>query len=125
MLTQAQIGRFNTEGYLVLENVIDEATRQAFMAEYAALMDALYADWHAEGRVPAPAPEMGFWEKLDVAYRAGFDWYQPLDISLPHANITDETPMHFGSAVFGMATHPRILDIAESLLGPELTSNQI
>ncbi len=125
MLTQAQIKEFNSQGFLVLEDVIDPATRQAVMDEYADLMDRLYDSWHAQGHVPAATPDMGFWDKLDVAYRAGFDWYQPLDISLPHDGITTQTPMHFGPAVFDMVTHPRILDIAESLLGPELTSNPI
>ncbi|MEM1232809.1 MAG: phytanoyl-CoA dioxygenase family protein [Pseudomonadota bacterium] len=125
MLSAAAIERFNSQGYLVLEDVIDPATLAAVKAEYAARMDGLYDQWHAEGKVPAPTPDMGFWDKLDMAYRGGFDWYQPLDISLPHAGITEDTPFHFGPAVFAMATHPRILDIAESLLGPELTSNPI
>ncbi|KNG95628.1 phytanoyl-CoA dioxygenase family protein [Pseudaestuariivita atlantica] len=125
MLTPAQIDQFNRDGYLVIEDVIDEATRQAVIDEYAALMDGLYDQWHAEGHVPAPQAGWGFWDKLGAAFRAGHEWYQPLDISLPHADITDDTPMHFGPAVFDMATHPRILDIAEALLGPELTSNPI
>ncbi len=125
MLSEAQVEQFNRDGYLVIEDVIDEGTRQAVIAEYAALMDSLYDGWFAEGKVPKPASGMGFWDKLDVAYKSGFDWYQPLDISLPHSDITEDSPMHFGPAVFDMATHPRILDIAESLLGPELTSNPI
>lgn len=125
MLSDAELEQFNREGYLVVEGVIDEGTRQAVMAEYADLMDVLYDQWHGEGKVPAPTPGMGFWDKLEVAYKAGFDWYQPLDISLPHADIAEDTPMHFGPAVFQMATHPKILDIAERILGPELTSNPI
>lgn len=125
MLTPDQIAQFNRDGYLVLENVIDEATRQAVIAEYATRMDALYDGWYAQGMVPAPTPGMGFWDKLDVAYHKGFDWFQPLDITLPHHDIRDDTPMHIGPAVFDMATHPRILDIVESLIGPELTSNPI
>jgi len=125
MLTDQQVEQFNTDGYLVLEDVIDEATRQSVIAEYATLMDQLYDGWAAEGKVPAATPGMGFWDKLDVAFKAGIEWYQPMDISLPHADITEDTPMHFGPAVFDMARHPRILDIAERLLGPELTSNPI
>ncbi|MEX0338946.1 MAG: phytanoyl-CoA dioxygenase family protein [Arenibacterium sp.] len=125
MLTPAELELFQHQGYLVLENVIDPDTLAAIISEYEELMDALYADWALQGLVPAETPGMGFWDKLDIAYRGGFDWYQPLDISLPHDGITTETPMHFGPAVFAMATHPRILDIAESLIGPELTSNPI
>lgn len=125
MLTDAQLSQFHSDGFLVVEDVIDEATRLKVMDEYADLMDQLYAQWHAEGKVPAAKAGMGFWDKLEVAYKSGFDWYQPLDISLPHADISEDTPMHFGPAVFNMATHPRILDIMEQLLGPELTSNPI
>ena len=125
MLSQAQVDQFNREGFLVIEDVIDADTRAAVIAEYEALMDRLYGEWQAEGLVQPATPDMGFWEKLEVAYKAGFDWYQPLDISLPHSDISLDTPMHHGPAVFDMARHPRILDIAESLIGPELTSNPI
>lgn len=125
MLTDAQIAQFNRVGYLVLEDVIDAATREAVIAEYSTLLDRLYDQWSVEGHLPPATPNMGFYDKLDAAVKTGLEWYQPLDISLPHAGIKDETPMHIGPAVFDMVTHPRILDIAESLLGPELTSNPI
>lgn len=125
MLNETQVAEFARNGYLVIEDVIDDATRAAVVAEYSDLMDRLYAEWQDQGKVPAPTPDMGFWDKLDIAYRAGFDWYQPLDISLPHEDIRTDTPMHIGPAVFDMITHPNILSIAEALLGPELTSNPI
>jgi len=125
VLSPAQISEFNTQGFLVLEDVIDSVALRAIHDEYAVLMDHLYGQWHDQGKVPAPRPGMGFWDKLDEVYRAGFDWYQPLDISLPGDGITADTPFHFGPAVFDMVRHPRILDIVESLLGGELTSNPI
>ena len=125
MLDETLIDQFYRDGYLVIEDVIDEPTRADIVAEYAAKFDDLYVGWLAEGKVPAPTPGMGFWDKLDVAFKAGVEWYQPLDISLPHADITEDTPMHFGPAVFQMATHTGILDIVESLIGPEITSNPI
>ncbi|MBC6407500.1 MAG: phytanoyl-CoA dioxygenase family protein [Rhodobacteraceae bacterium] len=125
MLTQEQTRCFHRQGYLVVEDIIDEATQAAVIAEYAALMDQLYGKWHKQGLVPAPEPGMGFWQKLDAACQGGFDWYQPLDISLPHADITETTPMHIGPAVFRLATHARILDSVQCLIGPEITSNPI
>ncbi len=125
MLTESQRNQFETDGYVVIEDVIDAQTLAAVQAEYASLMDDMYDAWHRAGEVPAATPDMGFFDKLDVAVKAGIEWYQPLDISLPHADITTATPMHIGPAVFQMATHPGILDIAESILGPELTSNPI
>ena len=125
MITDADIKSFETQGFLVVENLLDEPTLTAIKAEYSALMDGLYQGWHQQGLVDAPQPGMGFWDKLDVAYRAGFDWYQPFDISLPHDGIAADTPMHFGPAVFDMVTHKNILDTVEALIGPEITSNPI
>ena len=125
MITASQLETFERQGYLVVENLLDEPTLAAIRQEYADLMDHLYNGWHAENLVPEPKPDMTFWDKLDHAYKGGFDWYQPFDISLPGDNITDTTPMHFGPAVFDMVTHKNILDTVETLIGPEITSNPI
>ncbi|MCA0955072.1 phytanoyl-CoA dioxygenase family protein [Mameliella alba] len=124
MLTSEQVHQFDTQGYLVVDNVLDSATLDAVKAEYTVLLDRLYAGWQAEGRVP-PGDHLDFWQKLLVSYRAGCDWFQPMDISLPGGEIAADTPFHFGPAVFDMLTHPRLLDMVEDLLGPELTSNPI
>ena len=124
-LSSEQLSFFKQNGYLVIEDLLDETCLAAVKQEYAELMDSLYDGWHAQGLVPKATPEMTFWDKLEHCYKGGFDWYQPFDISLPHADITDETPMHFGPAVFDMVTHNNILDVAESLLGEEITSNPI
>ncbi len=124
MLTPDQITQFDTQGYLVVEDLLDRATLDAVKSEYAALLDDLYAGWQAQGRVPA-APGADFWQKLLTSYKAGCDWFQPMDISLPGEGITADTPFHFGPAVFDMLTHPRLLDMVEDLIGPELTSNPI
>lgn len=125
MLTQAQIDQFHRDGYLVVEDLITQSVRTAVQAEYSELMDALYAGWHSASLVPKLPPNATFWDKLDVAIKGGFDWYQPFDISLPHDNITQETPMHFGPAVFDMVISDRILDTVECLIGSEITSNPI
>jgi hypothetical protein len=66
-----------------------------------------------------------FEETLIDAYKAGHDWFQPLDISLPGERIAADTPFHMGPAVFDFMTAPKLLDIVESLIGPEITSNPI
>lgn len=125
MLSQQQIDQFWAQGYLVVENLLDESTLQAVRGEYADRMDLLYAEWQQQGLVAPASDNMGFWDKLDRCFRAGFDWYQPFDISLPHNDIREDTPMHIGPAVFDMLTHRRILSTVESLIGPEITSNPI
>jgi phytanoyl-CoA hydroxylase len=124
MLTQSQLNDFETNGYIVVEDVLDKIALDAVKAEYAGLMDSLYAAWQSDGRVPDGAG-MDFWRKLLAAYKAGCDWFQPMDISLPGDQVYADTPFHFGPAVFGMVTNPRLLDIVEQLIGPEITSNPI
>lgn len=123
-LTREQLDHFDREGYLVVPDVLSLDILAGLRAEYAALLDGLYAGWQAEGRVP-PGDGLDFWGKLSAAYAAGCDWFQPMDCSLPGDRIHPDTPMHFGPAAFGMITAPRLLDIVESLIGAEITSNPI
>ncbi len=125
MLNAAQLKQFNEQGYLAIENVIGQPELDAVKAEYAQRMNELYPQWRAKGWVGEVADDLPFWQKLDHCRRGKFDWYQSFDISLPHADITEETPMHFGPAIFDIVTNTRVLDIVESLIGPEITSNPI
>jgi phytanoyl-CoA hydroxylase len=126
MLKQDQVRFFEDLGYLVIEDAVDQkAVLDPIRDEYSALMDALYQRWFEEGKVAAPPNGLGFDGKLLEAYRAGCDWFQPMDISLPGDRISAETPMHFGPGVFSLLTDERLLDIVESLIGPEITSNPI
>jgi len=124
MLTEDQISQFRTQGFLVLPDVIPPDTIAAVKREYSALLDRLFAGWAAEGRV-TDAPGLTFWDKLSLSYKAGCDWFQPMDISLPGGEITAGTPMHFGPAIFDLVIEKRLLDIIESLIGPEITLNPI
>ncbi len=126
VLTTAQLKEFEQNGYLVVEDVLHpDLVLKPILREYAEILDGLYDHWFAEGEVSKNPGDLGFDEKLLEAYRAGCDWFQPMDISLPGDEIHDDTPMHFGPAVFNLLTNNRLLDIVESLIGPEITSNPI
>ena len=124
MLTANQITEFNENGVIVIPDVLNADLLDRIRQEYAGLLDGLYADWQRQGLVP-PADGLDFYEKLLVSYRAKCDWFQPMDISLPGGTIRDDTPFHFGPAVFDMITHGPLLDVVEALIGPEITSNPI
>ena len=118
MLSSDQKRRFETEGYLVVENVLDQSLLDSVRREYATLLEGLMRGWGRE-------PTGDFATDLVTAYRDGLDWFQPMDISLPGDRIAADTPFHFGPAVFDMVTAPRLLDMVEDLIGPEITSNPI
>ena len=126
MLSRAQKDFFDQNGYLVVEDVLDQQQILGPVRdEYATLLDELITDWQATGELSDMPEGFDFYDKLKFCYEAGCDWFQPMDISLPGDAVQPDTPMHFGPAVFNMLTDRRLLDIAESLIGPELTSNPI
>ena len=124
MLDQSQIDAFHRDGVIVVPDVLPPEVLVSVRAEYAGLLDTLYDGWHREGRVPLPEGR-DFQDKLLTSYKAGCDWFQPMDIPLPGDKVTPGTPFHFGPAVFEMITCARLLDLVEGLIGPEITSNPI
>ena len=126
MLTDKQKESFHANGYLVVEDVFDQETiLEPVRKEYENLLDALVDGWISEGKIAASIKKEDFYTKLMHCYEAGCDWFQPMDISLPGDEISENTPMHFGPAVFKLLTADRLLDIVEDLIGPEITSNPI
>lgn len=126
MLSKSQIESYRTNGYLVVGDVLHQARiLDPVRREYAALLDRLYCDWVAQGQIAAPPDDLDFEARLIRAYSQGCDWFQAMDISLPGDRVHADTPFHIGPAVFDMVTDPRLLDLVEDLIGPEITSNPI
>lgn len=125
-LSSEQKQFFDINGYLVLENILDETQIiNPVKAEYETLLDGLVAGWVADGLMPALPEGADFFDQLQACYIAGCDWFQSLDISLPGDKVRADTPMHFGPAVFDMITDRRLLDVVSSILGDELSSTPI
>ena len=125
ILNSDQIKKFETEGYLVVPDLMPTNICEQVNTEYTDLLNSLYEGWFAEGLVQTPGGELDFWGKLLSAYQAGCDYFQPMDISLPGDRIIADTPLHIGPAVFNLLTAVPLLDVVEQLIGPELTSNPI
>ena len=137
MLADSQIAAFRKQGYLIVENVLDSQTLAAVRDEYDALLSRLIARYHAAGRIDSPRQNGDFDSRFSDLICAAPDAYQHLDISLPLADnlsaLADQwreilgddenAGIHAGPAVFGILSHPRVLDIAESLLGGEILCN--
>lgn len=126
MLSAEQLADFDRDGYLVVADVLGvETVLDPIRREYADLLETLCDDWRRIGALGPATRRLDFEGQLLAAYAAGCDWFQPMDISLPGGGIEADTPMHFGPAVFDMITDHGLLDVVESLIGPEITSNPI
>lgn len=115
------------QGYVVVGDVFDPAVDFApIAAEWSEILDGIARSLHAEGAVRSTHEELPFAERmLALCAETGRSFHQPFDISLPQKEIRPDTPLHVGPAVFGLLTHPRLLDAVEGFLGPELVSNPV
>jgi hypothetical protein len=111
-LSPTQVAQFHQDGYLVLEDVLSPTDLQPVIDEINEAVDAGARRLHAEGELSSLYEEEGFETRL--------------------TRITAETERLYwsicsgqlcGPGIFGLLTHPRLLDMAESLLGEELIAS--
>ena len=126
-ITPDQRAQFEEEGYLVVENVFDvDRDLKPVVDDYAATLDTLAAQLMAEGKLERGYSEMPFGQRLiKMLAESSVNWAQYFDISLPQSQVQADTPIHTTESVFNLLRHPRLLDIAEQFVGPEIYSNPI
>lgn len=127
-LTAGQLQRFRDDGYLVVKNVLSESDLTDIRDEYHRILERACAELAAKG-VMRPLRSAGFSQRYIEAMGQLDDMYllyQHLDISLPMLrNLPEDATLNTGPAVFRLLTHPRLLDIAESVIGPEVFCNPV
>ncbi|MCC6175172.1 MAG: phytanoyl-CoA dioxygenase family protein [Chloroflexi bacterium] len=126
-LTPAQLQQFADEGYLVVENVLDPVQDiQPLLDEYNEVLDGLAEGLLAEGAIRSTYRELPFADRLtQICMESQRLFSSYFDISLPQAGVTYDTPIHVGPAVFNLLRNPRVLDVVESIVGPEVFSNPV
>ncbi|HET7770175.1 MAG TPA: phytanoyl-CoA dioxygenase family protein [Chloroflexota bacterium] len=128
--SRVDLQRFEEEGYLLIEDVFDPVRDlDPVVAEYTEKLDRIAAEWKAAGKIQSTYSDLPFTERFaHILNDTGSPGYKPFDICLS-GKITDDEPMeqsmHVGPAVFDLITHPRLLDVVEQLIGPEILSNPI
>jgi phytanoyl-CoA hydroxylase len=127
ILSQAQLQQFEDDGYVVVEGVLDpDRDLGPVMAEYETVLDAIATQLMAEGAIASSHRDLPFCGRLiQICSESGRNFPQEFDISLPQTGITADTPLHTGPAVFQLLTAPRLLDLVEDLIGPEIYSNPV
>jgi len=113
-LTADQLASFHREGYLVVDALFSDDDLQPVIDELAAEVDARAQRLHADGEL------------------ADLFEHEPFDRRL--TKITAQTPklaesiwdgtLH-GPGVFNLIRHPKLLDVAEQLCGPELIGSSV
>ena len=126
-LTDDQIRHFDEYGYLLVEEVLDAATDlDPTIEEYHRVLDNLAQMLYEQGEIASRYEDLPFSERLVQIYRESNQVHaQYFDFSLPKGAVALDTPMWVGPAVFHLMRHEGLLDIVESLIGPEIYSNPV
>jgi len=111
-MTREQIDPFHREGYLVIHDLFADRDLQPVIDEVAAEIDRRARELVASGELSRDYGEEGFLTRL--------------------SRITAETETLYwsicsgqlaGPGLFGLITHPGLLDLAEALVGPEIVAS--
>jgi hypothetical protein len=126
-LTAQQLEQFDREGYLVVNDVLDpQADIQPVLDEYNSVLDGIVDGLIADGLLRERYDHLPFPERLtQVSMESGRNFPSHFDISLPQKGVKYDSPMHHGPAVFRLLTNPKLLDVVESVVGPEIYSNPV
>lgn len=113
-LSVEQIIQFQTDGYLIVEDVLSERDLQPVIDEIESFIDERAQAFHKEGRLAELYPNEPFERRFARLYEQCPDINRKFDI------------MHLlGPAMFRFLTNERLLDVVECLLGSELSCNPI
>jgi hypothetical protein len=126
-LSAAQLEQFDREGYLVVENVLDPKLDIAHLfTEYTAVLDEIVDGLVAAGTLSSRYDDLPFSDRLvQICMESGRVFSSNFDISLPQKGVKYDSPIHVGPAVFRLLTSPRLLDVVESIVGPDVYSNPV
>lgn len=113
-LTSDQIAEFDHEGYLVVEGLFDDSDLQPVIDEINDEIDRRARELMAAGELSRLYAEEGFETRLTriTAETEKLYW------SINSGQLS-------GPAIFELLTNPKLLDLVESLVGPEIIASSV
>ena len=113
-LSQDQIDHFFAAGYVLVENALEEADLAPVIQEYEDYIERRARQLLEAGAIAQLYADQPFEKRLACICQEKEEIYLELDI------------MHFrGRALFEFLRNDNLLDLVESLVGPEITCNPI
>ena len=127
MLSGTQKEQFDAQGYLLVKGVLDPAAvLDPIIEEYERLLDTLATDLRARGEISQLYADLDFRARMTKIYaETGRTFAQHFNLSLPLTGVKEDTPFWTGPAIFNLIKASALLDVVESIIGPEIASNPI
>lgn len=113
-LSTEQMAQFHRNGFLVVEDVLTAADLDPVIQEYATYIDRRAQELYTAGHLTQTYAAEPFVRRLASICRETGELYPELDIMYLR-----------GAATFAFLHNEKLLDIAESLIGPELLCSPI
>jgi hypothetical protein len=114
-------------GYVIVEDLFDPALDFApLYDDWHQILDSLSGQLIDEGRLDDQFKGLPFDQRLiKIATTSHSNFSRNFDIALPQKNIKYDTPIYVGPGIFGVLTSPKLLDVVERLVGPEILCNPV
>jgi len=113
-LTADQVKQFHAEGYLVVENVFTDDDLQPVIDEISGEIDRHARELVAAGELSQPYADEGFLTRLTKIHAETDKVY----FAIASGRLS-------GPGIFSSLTNAKLLDVAESLVGPEIIATSI
>ncbi len=127
-LSAEQRESFDRNGFLAIETLLDDDALTPVEADYADRLDRVTHRLYADGAIAERFDGLEFGERFCRLIEAYPELHRFFNVSLPLINgpVDPETFHMFASpGVFRLMRHPRILDVVECLIGPEIYSSPV
>ena len=127
-LSGNELRQFKNEGYVVAGDVLSASDDlQPVMDEYAQILDRMSQRLFTAKEINSVYPDLPFGKRaIAIARECGYLNTYPFDINFPpYTQLTSDTELNFGPAMFGLLRNERLLDLVESIIGPEIYSNPV
>ena len=128
LLTREQLDAFNRDGFLAIEELVPVEDLEPIKQEYAELLDGLANELFEAGEIPDRYEMLEFGDRFSKIIGHYPELHRHFNISLPLINGEVDPAMfymHAGPAVFNLLRHPKILDVVECIIGPEIYSSPV
>jgi len=113
-LTSEQVEHFHREGYVMLSHVFDDADLQPAIDEISAEVDARARELVAAGELSSTFEELPFERRLAEISKET----DKVALAIWNGALS-------GPAFFDVIRHPKLLDAAEQLCGPEIIASSV
>lgn len=120
-LTEAQVGQFEAEGYVVIPDLFAPEALEPLRQEIAGIIGATAQRLAAEGKIT----ELHAAEPFETRLTRLMDDHPELTQDYIRAIEGRAGGGHTGIEMFRVITHPQLLDAMESLLGPEIVGSSV